>query len=440
MNGRRPGLLRRLLTLLLVLVVITAVVRVAMIVILTGTRTPVPARVGDISHTFLYPGADAVRVTYEAEDGRTYTSTVMAEPGTLQAGDELPVYASRMYPFIATTMEDHGIRMRTILIALLVLAVMNVLARLIGAKIGKRVENMQKPYSDFYTEQDDGELLDRFWESFQDSLRYKVDARLHSALEEREEGLEMVKDHPEYSGMAYHNLLILRCFHCCQGVQAYEDGVNSLKHKEEFLRFSDQMRPKLGYSSYDESLVYTAMLARNREEAKALLQEAAERKADATAVKHAKEMLGMIDHFPRWVDYQKNYAANLASRHSANMDRGDYAPASALLEVILSREGQKGYDLTEEEYVSLLDDYLMFSLKYFLLRTQVLIKGYPFPETELFFLLKKPLQLLIDFLPDCGEERFREIFRGVMKQYACADEQFRADLPEYEQALALLGM
>ncbi len=436
--------MRKFLRILLIgAIVILAFVAVYRIVMFTACKNrvdPVSATAESFSQSFLYPGSDVVQISYQAE-GTVYSSAVMAPAGTIHEGDQLSVYYYPQYPFIATSAEDHSIRMKTIITLLIISAVLLIIYLLFGQKIGRRLADMQRPFSDFYSEGEDKELLDRFWDSFLRSLQYKISAWLKSALDERERGLEMVKDIPAYSCMAHHNLQILRFHHCADGVQGYQDGLLSLQYKNEYEKLSDQMRPKLGYSSYDESLVYTAMLAKSRDEAKPLLEEVVKRNAHRGAVKHAKEMLALMDKFPRWADIQKNYAANLASRNTAKTDKGDYAPACGLIQTVLSREGEKGYDLTEEEYVSLLDDYLMLSLKYFLLRADVLLKGSSgFVESELLFLLERPLQMLIDFLPDCGEERFKETFRGVMKEYALADDAFREYLPEYQQVRSLLGM
>lgn len=440
MEKKRPGCLAGVLVLLLVAVAIMAITRISMYSTLKTLGGTVPATVEKVSGNILYPGADSAIISYEV-NGKEYKAVVLAESGSVSPGDTLSVYYNQKFPQSVIGDEDYAIRMRTDRIYLIVAGSLLALVLILKAVFGKLASNASigGPRDKQAYEENDADVM-AFWDLFDQSQTYKFSAKLKSALKKREQGFERVKDRHDYSCMAYHNLLVLRCFHCCEGVQAYLDGVNSLKYKEEYRELSDRLRPNLRFSCYDESLVYTAMLAKNRNEAKELLGEVMERHAYKPAMKHAKEMLGMMDKFPRWVDYQKNYAANFYSRNNAKADRGDYSPACALLQLILFREGEKGYDLTEEEYVNLLDDYLMLSLKYFTLRSNVLIKNNGSPDNELLFIVQKPLKVLIDFLPDCEESRFRDIFRSVMKEYAAYDAPFSTYLPEYEQACKLLGV
>ena len=151
-------------------------------------------------------------------------------------------------------------------------------------------------------------------------------------------------------------------------------------------------------------------------------------------------MLALLEQFPRWIDFQKNYAGIFYSRSSAAQDRGDYSPACALLGLILSREGERGYDLSEDDYVNLLDDYLMVSLRYFTRISDKLLKNGGAPDREILFLVRKPLQVLIDFLPDCQEKRYRDLLKSVMKEYSVYGPAFEMFLPEYQQACGMLGM
>ena len=394
--------------------------------------------------SFWIKEADTVSVRYEV-DGEEYHADILTESGTTDAGDTMTVYYNPNWKSSAVTDTHYEFLIKTyrtgLIVSAIVFGALLLLRIIIGAVAMKRADNsggsthnVTNNYNRLTGEEQD------FWSLFFQSLEYKKQGRLASALEARESGLRMMEDRHDYYCMAQHNLLVLQCYHCCDGVSAYKSGKESLRYKDEFRELSDRMSPMLKYSSYDESLVYTAMLAKSREEAGELLREAVNRNAYRTAVQHAKEMLAMMEKFPKWLDYQRNYAANFYSRHSAQYDKGDYSPACAILQVILSREGEKGYDMTEEQYVDILDDYLMNSLRYFTLRSGVLIQNGGSPDRELLFIVKKPLKVLIDFLPDCEKKRFKDIFRSVMKEYEHYDVPFKQYLPEYEKARKLLKM
>ena len=447
MNQRKPGC-----GLTFILVILPLLVTVSFgITMLTATGMYNSLKNGDTAveatveknkgPSGWYKGADTVKVSYEV-DGTEYQSDLLTESGTVDVGDTMTVYYNPSWKSSAVTETHYDFLMKTngtgLLVSGIIFGVMLLLRIIIGAvrkkTLGSSSSSAAGPFGDFDDDERD------FWSLFFQSLEYKKQAMLKSSLAAREKGLEMMMNRRDYYCMAQHNLLVLQCYHCCDGVSAYQSGKESLKYKDEYRELSDKMKSLLHYSSYDESLVYTAMLAKNREEAKELLEEAVTRNAYHPAVKHAKEMLAMMEKFPKWLDYQRNYSANFSNRHSAQQDKGDCSPACALLQVILSREGEKGYDMTEEQYVDILDDYLMISLKYFSMKFPLLIQHGGSPEKQLLFMLKKPLQVLIDFLPDCEEKRFKDIFRSVMKEYENYDEPFRMYLPEYVRARNMLGM
>ena len=398
------------------------------------------------SADFIYSYSDRITLDYKV-DGKDYQISQEVKAGSVNEGDTISLYYNPDKPQSAESEEiyeyDKWVFRYGLVCSVIIWGILFVF-RLIGSAIGKHIsdDDIDSSSSSFtsagvmQTNNDE----ERFWNLYSESLLYKNHAWLTSALKAREKGLRLMENRHDYYCMAQHNLMVLQYYHRCDGVAAYESGKNSLRYKDEYRALSDKMIPRLGYSAYDESLLYTATLAKNREEAMELFEEVVRRNTNPTAVQQSKEMLSLMDEIPRWSEYQKNFAHNFYSRHTPQEDKGDYSPACALLGLILSREGEKGYDLSQEEYVDMLDDYLIVSLKYFTLRSDVLLRSGGTPDQELLFIVKKPLKMLIDFLPDCEEERFRNIFRSVMSEYKTYDHPFRKYLPEYEKALSALGM
>ena len=418
-------------------------------------------------------------VDYTAENGKDYTVHLLTESPDVKKGDSFTFNYVKATPEMALTDEMVEIQNKSYGQLLMILGIVLgglividiILAVIWRAQQKKREEDRRQretfnSYVDMLAKQFEAggssaqskpspqtsssrspeekamEMMDKhpgFWEDFYRSLQLKKECKFTSALRIRLYSMDEVKSDAPYLALAQHNMMALQCFQCCEGEKAYQNGKLSLENEIAYRELSDTIAPALGYNVYDESLVYTAMLAKNRDEARELLQKAVNRGKPQTA-DHAREMLGMMEKFPKWVDYQKNYAANYYSRVNAQMDKGQYSPACALLGLILSREGQKGYDLAEEEYVSLLDDYLMVSLRYFSTCADILLRNGGLPDEELLFIVRKPLKALLDFLPDCEEKRYKEIFKTDLKEYSVYAPKFDECLPEYGKACKALGM
>lgn len=438
MQERRSGCAP--LTLLLIVMALTAfytTVTIGMFDTIRSAGTTTTAEAVKVSGTILYNNADAVKVTYDF-NGKTYKGKILAEKGSVKEGDKLTVYCSKKTPRACCTDDMIEIESRTVRIYYMIFGILLVLRIIVGITSRARSHRSEKMMESFNDSADP--VWNDFFQSFLQSLQFKNVAMLSSALRERERALDMVRGHRDYESLAYHNLQVLKFMHCCDGIGAYADGKKSLEYKTEYRELSDRKEPVLRYSSYEESLIYTAMLAKSHDEARELLKEVVERNKVRTAVKQAKEMLESMEKTPRWFDFQRGCTTVFYSRHSAAEDKGDYSPACAMLQLMLSRADDRGYDLTEEEYVDMLDDYLVVALKYFTLRSNVLLQNGGAPEGELMFIVRNPLRVLIDFLPDCEEKRFKDVFRSVLREYETYDQPFSMFVSEYEQARKALDM
>ena len=407
--------------------------------------------VTEFKNAAFYFGGDTFEIVadFTSEDGETHAAHLLTKTSGIKPGDSYEFYYNKEVPSIVGTYEMREILFGFYIITLIVLGAL--LAAVIIARIIIRIvkgpdpKKKEKAEPSEYEIERGARLLNEkrnFWMTYERSIQSRNQMRLADALSCKKQCVNMTKAHTDYACMAYHNLMVTQFFQCCDGEEAYKSGIKSLEAgcEKEFKELSEKLQAVLKFNAYDESLVYTAMLAKSREEAVLLLKKGAKRKNYPRMRALSKEMLEKLERFPSWLEFQKMEAGNYYSRVNADKDRGDYSPACAILGLILSREGEPGYDISEEDYVNLLDDYLMVSLRYFTLCADTLLKYNGNPENQLLFILKKPLETLIGFLPDCQEKRYRELFKSVLKEYEVYGPKFEKHLPQYNQARKALGM
>ena len=455
-------ILDRILSLISVVLFVAAVISGLILLLYTATLHRVQdlsgegafavGKVQSVEDAFFIFDAKKLNVSFEA-DGYYNDTTVklMTKDKTIQPGDEVELYYNTRVPESAMNEETLAIYHSSLLTivyiaggALVLMILIQCLIWLIrngksrSHKRTRQKEASQRKYNRYMKKDPE------FWMERYNAMKNRSEAYLMTSLKRRKRLVTLAGDKRHLYCAAYYDLMILYFGSCCDGVNACECGRESLKYPKEFKKLSDDLEAGLGYNMYYKSMVVTATLTDNREEAKELCNEVIKNSKDKEQIKVAKDLLSLMEKFPRWSEFQRNNALNYYSRTNPELDKGAYSEGCAILMTILSREGQPGYDLSEEEYVSILDDWLMLGLKQFAtLRTtgynSFLNRRY-IPNEQLIFLVKKPLEVLLEFLPDCQEKRFREIFKSDLKEYEMLADVFKGCLPEYEKARKELGM
>lgn len=269
-----------------------------------------------------------------------------------------------------------------------------------------------------------------YWERFYNSMHCKQQGMLVSALAYRQGNLSHTEGTADsgYRGLAAHDIMILELFQCADGKNAYLHGKASLEDPA-FANLANTLEKQLHYNTYHEALMFTAMLACSYEEAEKMLMQAelcCNKKLDkeiATRRNYRKDC-------PRWFDFQRAMSFNYYSRTNEASDKGDYSPACALLQIILQRAEEPGYDVSYEEYLDALDDYLVLSFKYFARMVGVILQnggGDEAAEHELLFLLTEPLKILSGFLPDCRAQD-KQLLKNDLEPYRSVTPLTETDL------------
>ena len=417
-----------------------------------GEGASATGEVREISDAFFVFNAKKINVAYPV-DGETVNADLMTRNSDIKTGSQVELYYNKRVHNAAINEETAEIY-RSSLLPIMYIAgggfvIMQLLRWLLwvieNGKKGIKQNNRdvkrdksQSKYDRYLKKNPD------FWMERYEAMKDRKDAYLTTSLKKRKKLVSMAGDKRDLYCAAYYDLMILQFGSMCDGISAYESGKESLKYPKEFKKISDNLEGGLGYNMYAKSMMITASLSPDREEAARLSNEVIRDNKDQYHITVAKEMLQMMEEFPKWSDFQWNFAHHYYSRTNPELDRGEYSEGCAILMTILEREGQPGYDLSEEEYVNILDDCLMLSLKHFLL---LLYTGYnsflnnrTVPLSELSFILQRPLKKLLEFLPDCEEKRFREIFKSDLREYAEHEKEFKDAVPEYQKACKMLGL
>ena len=271
----------------------------------------------------------------------------------------------------------------------------------------------QEPERDPRLDYDDPDEWN-FWSLYVESLDYKDQGKLFSALQAREDAWHMIPMRTVYSGMkgmAVHNLAILSMYHLGNGQEAAKYARMSLDYGEDYIQYSDAHKEEIVYGAHLESLQTAAMTASSYDEALKFTLEGEERYGELFTTKR-KEIEEFRKDYPRYADYQRQTSLLYYSRVSPEQDQGDYAPAMALLQLMLDRAEEPAYDLSYEEYVDILDDYGTITAMYLLKKARVLGGSPDDFAKELAFIVDEPLKHIADFMPDCqpgDKEKFDNI-------------------------------
>ncbi|NLZ55597.1 MAG: hypothetical protein GX900_02895 [Clostridiaceae bacterium] len=258
-----------------------------------------------------------------------------------------------------------------------------------------------------------------FWRLYRESLQLKDRCALMSAYKKRVQANELaLQQRPVnkgYIGMGYHNLAILNLYHISAGLEAAKQARQSLECGDDFYKLSEKRRDILQFGAHLESLQVAAMTSTSYDEAISYINEGKKLYGGVFA-----DMLESLLDFrktnPRYGAYQRAVSLTYYSRVSAELDKGNYAPALGLMEIMLTNAEAPEYDYSYEEYVDILDDYACVTVMLLLEKGRILNGTNREFAEELAWIADKPLKMLADFMPDC-QPGDREKFEMVIDVY-----------------------
>lgn len=254
---------------------------------------------------------------------------------------------------------------------------------------------------------------EKFWRLYAESLQLKDGAMLSSALEKRKTALNEACMDDGFKGMAYHNLAILYMYHIGNGQFAEKCAKDSLGFGDAYYRCSQAHLEELQFGAHLESLQTAAMTASSYDEALDYVVQG-EQLYGAVFRQKREEIEQFRKEYPRYYDYQRVTSLQYYSRVSAEQDKGDYAPAMSLLQLMLDRAESPNYDLSYEEYVDILDDYGTITCMYLMKKARVQRSTPDVFARELAFIADEPLKHIVEFLPDC-EPGDRQKFENIVQ-------------------------
>ena len=261
-----------------------------------------------------------------------------------------------------------------------------------------------------------GNMPEQFWNLYQRSLLEKDRGALASALRLRKEAYDISKTDNGYLGMACHNLAILEMYHLGDGKAAAKYARESLDCGEEYYRFSEKCREIIMFGAHLESLQTAAVTSTTYDEALGYIAEG--KKRYGSIFENMEKSVNSIRNSDgRFYEYLRATSLLYYSRVSAEQDKGDYAPAMSLLQIIIDHAEEREFDLGYEEYVDVLDDYLTITVMYLMKKARVLKGTMADFGNELAFIADEPLKRLADFLPDCQPSDMKT-FQFIIQGYA----------------------
>jgi len=202
---------------------------------------------------------------------------------------------------------------------------------------------------------------------FAESLKYKDQGLLKSALKKREEAGRLTQGNAEDYSLAKVNEAVLLGHHVGDGIRAYEAAKESLKDikaleradrewQNTVMRFSP-LRDVLGFivnwaESYEEAISYSKLTEDRYPN-------------DSIAKMQTQSLIKAQTSGDPWWKTQITIAHQFYSRSVQSEDAGKHASGMAVLHCILARAGKEmpGYDIDASDAFDILDDYVCLSLR-----------------------------------------------------------------------------
>ena len=258
-------------------------------------------------------------------------------------------------------------------------------------------------------------LEKRFESLCAESKRFEDRGALASALAKYLEACSVCENDAALKGMAYHHAASLALHSIGNGIDAANYAREALECGDAFRAYAEKNAGESQPNAYCESLRIAALTATSYDEALEYADQGEELYGDDFGGLAAKLREFRADH-PRFADFQRSESLTYYSRVSAEEDKGDYAPAMALLQTMLSHAEDEGYGLPHEEQMGILDDYGTISIMHLLGKARSSgLSQEDFAE-ELSFIVDGPLSQIADFLPACqaaDKQKLDRIIQGI---------------------------
>ena len=255
-------------------------------------------------------------------------------------------------------------------------------------------------------------MIDRkFRLLYEESLVYKDAGMLSSALEKRREATALMLHDKGHYALGKANEAILLGYHIGDGLAAFAAAKESLKDIDAFKKTATEWERTTGLTPFKDifniirqwSESYETCIEYNRLRTKYF--------PSIETVQNLSEIEKASKEEPIWWRTQMAIAYDYYSRERPEMDNGLYGQGMSILQCILERANNEeaGYILEYDEYIHILDDYVMISNMHFNMVLQKYQAKYgqantPANSNELFIILKNVIKVWKDFVPEMREK------------------------------------
>lgn len=261
----------------------------------------------------------------------------------------------------------------------------------------------------------DPDLEERFNSLCAESKRYFDRGALADAYAMYQQACGLCGESAALKGMAYHHMASFVLHQIGSGYDAADYARESLECGEAFRAYAQERMVEGQPNAHMESLQIAAMTATSYDEALEY--------ADKGVELYGEEFGGMADDLrqyraehPRYADYQRRESLKYYSRVSAEEDKGDYAPAMALMDIILRNANEDAYSLSYEEQAQIMDDYGTITIMHVLGKARSSGLSQDDFAEQLSFITDGALFRLAGYMSNCqpaDKQKFDRIIQGM---------------------------
>lgn len=246
----------------------------------------------------------------------------------------------------------------------------------------------------------------KFLRLFQESIAFKDAGMLKSALLKRQTATEHMKHDEAHYALGKANEAILLGYHIGDGIAAFKAAKEALKNIDAFYAASEEWQKATFLTVFNDILNIIRQWSTSYDECVELNKLRVKWFKTNEATQSLTNIENIRRQEPDWWGAQLSIAYNYYSRERPELDKGLYAQGMSILQCILNRSfaEETGYELDYDEYVHLLDDYIVISIKHFqnvLNKYQAKAGLYNTPDNpeEILIVLDKTIKIWTDFAP-----------------------------------------
>ena len=273
-----------------------------------------------------------------------------------------------------------------------------------------------------------------FLQLFQKSVELKNAGLLNSSLKKRIEATGIAETHGNLAlrAIGKANEATLLGYHIGDGLAAFEAAKEALSNIELFIAADAEWHELTGLMILDDILGIIRQWSFSFEEFFKYHNLFMQHCPSAEANQTLQDTLEQQKQDSRWWIAQLGIAYQKYSRDKPELDAGFYAQGMSILQCILTRAEaeEPGYELNYDEYIHLLDDYIVISQKQ---ANTILLKyqqshnwDNPDDADEIFVILRNPIHIWQKFMPEMqGKDKklFSDYFQMYWLQLAMIHKQ-----------------